>query len=224
MKGELVKGELVRGELVKGGLVKGEPGVLIPSTSVSDLLKSAGILWNVMNETVVPHKNLYKDIVRLEHLMGMPCLMHNALYSGAVASRPRLLGLIGAIVACMPKATHLNPDMVLQTGWYFARRSVRCPFAVGDSTRSPVIVVNHQGIERFIDADERDRINPGSRAGLSTGYGAIDLSLKQRRRITGNTFSNDLLWAVVYQWTLEPPVLHTVMVSAIASPYWEMTA
>ena len=67
---------------------------------------------------------------------------------------------------------------------------------MGDSTRSPVIAVNHQGIERFIDADERDRINPGSRVGLSTGYGAIDLSLKQRQRITGNAFSNDMLWAV----------------------------
>ena len=188
------------------------------------LLKSAGILWKVMNETVVPHENLYKDIVRLEQLMGMPYLMHNALSSGAVASRPRLLGLIGATVAGMPKATHLNPDMVLQTGWHFARRPVRCLVAVGDSTRSPVIVVNHQGTERFIDADERDRINPGSRAGLSTGYGAIDLSLKQRQRITGNAFSNDMLWAVMYQWTLDPPALHTVMVSAIASPYWEMTA
>ena len=87
-----------------------------------------------------------------------------------------------------------------------------------------MISVIHQGTVPFIDADERDRINPGSCAGLSTGYGAIDLSLKQRQRITGNAFSNDMLWAVMYQWTLDPPALHTVMVSAIASPYWEMTA
>ena len=154
------------------------------------LLKSTGILWKVMNETVVPHENLYKDIVRLERLMGMPYLMHSALCSGAIASRTRLLGLIGAAVACMPKATHLSPDIVLQTGWRFARRPVRWLVAVGDSTRSPVIVVNHQGTERFVDANERDCINLGSRAGLSTGYGAIDLALKQRQRITGNAFAN----------------------------------
>ena len=53
---------------------------------------------------------------------------------------------------------------------------------------------------------------------LLDNYGAIDLSLKQRQRITGNAFSNDMLWAVMYQWTLDPPALHTVMVSAIASP------
>ena len=49
------------------------------------LLKSVGILWKVMNGTVVPHENLYKDIMRLEHLIGMPYLMHSALCSGAVA-------------------------------------------------------------------------------------------------------------------------------------------
>ena len=101
---------------------------------------------------------------------------------------------------------------------------MRCLVAVGDSTCSPVIVVNHQCTERFIDADKRDRIIPGSRAGLSTGYGAIDLSLKQRQRITGNAFSNGMLWAAMYQCNLGPPALHSVMVSAIASPYWEMTA
>ena len=188
------------------------------------LLKAAGILWKVLNETVVPHENLYKDIVHLEHIMGMPYLMHNAMCSGAVASRPRLLGLTGATVADMPKSTHLNPDMVLQSGWHFTKRPVRCLVAVGDTTRSPVIVANHQGVERFIDADERDRINPGSRAGLSTGYGAIDLSLKQRQRITGNAFSNDMLWAVMFQWSLDPPALNSAMVSTIASPYWQMTA
>ena len=163
------------------------------------LLKSAGILWKVLNETVVPHENLYTDTVHLEHITGMSYLMHNAICSGAVASRPRLLGLVGATVASMPKSTHLNPDMVLQSGWHFTKRPVRCSVAVGDSTRSPVIVANHQGVERFIDADAHDHIDPGSRADSSTGYGNIALSLKQRQRITGNAFSNDMFWAVMFQ-------------------------
>ena len=75
----------------------------------------------MINETVVRHEFFYKDIVRLEHLTGTPYLIRNALGSGTVANHPGLLGLIGATVACMPTATYLNPDMVLQTGWHFAR-------------------------------------------------------------------------------------------------------
>ena len=95
---------------------------------------------------------------------------------------------------------------------------------VRDNIRSPVIVANHHGVERFIDADERDRINPGTCAGLSTGYGSVALSLERRQRITGNAFFSDMLWAVMFQWTLDPPALHTARMSTIASPYWQMTA
>jgi hypothetical protein len=56
-------------------------------------------------------------------------------------------------------------------------------------------------------------MNPGSPAGVSTGYGAVALSLKQRQRITGNAFSNDMLWAVMFQWTIPIGIKSTSMIS-----------
>ena len=50
---------------------------------------------------------------------------------------------------------------------------------------------------RHPDGDERDRMNPGSPAGASTSYGSVPLSLRQRQRITGNAFSNDM-----FQWVI----------------------
>ena len=90
--------------------------------------------------------------------------------------------------------------------------------------RTPVTVIGLRGNTRFLNADDRDRINPGARTGLSNGYGAVGLSLKQRQRITGNAFSNDMLWGVFFQYTMQPPALHIIMMSDIACPYPAMSA
>ena len=113
---------------------------------------------------------------------------------------------------------------MLDNGWHFTKRPVPCLVAVGDDTRTPVTVIDLRGNTRFLNANQRDRINPGARAGLSNGYGAVDLSLKQRQRITGNAFLNAMLWGVFFQYTMQPPALHTTMLSDIASPYSAMSA
>ena len=65
-------------------------------------------------------------------------------------------------------------------------------------------------------------MNPGSPAGVSTGYGAVPLSLKQRQRLTGNAFSNDMLWGVMFQWSLRPNPPTSTMVSA-RTPLYAMS-
>ena len=182
------------------------------------------VLWKVLNETVVPHEQLAHDVTELETIMGIKYYAHNAIESGAVASRPRLLGLRGASVQEMPAAKHINPSLVLDEGWNFTKIPVPCLVAVGDNTRTPTVVINGRGHTRFVNADERDRINPGARAGLSTGYGLVNLSERQRQRITGNAFSNDMLWAVMFQWTLEPSGLQNSMLSDVTISYAHMTA
>ena len=178
------------------------------------LLRKSGILWTVLNETVVPHEDLVGDLITLERIMGVKYLMHNAYYSGSIASRPRLLGLEGASVEDMPVSTHVQPNFVLNPGWNFKNMPVECLVAAGDDTRSPVWLVSRRSKDRHPTADERDRINPGSPAGASTGYGAVPLQLKQRQRMTGNAFSNDMLWAVMFQWKLTPTVSTSTMISS----------
>ena len=101
-----------------------------------DVLRSRNLIWKVLNETVVPHEQLYQDIGCLEKMTCMDYLMHNAVHCGAVASRPRLLGLEGAEVSKIPTVSHFNPDFVLDNGWHFTKRLVSCLVAVGDDTSS----------------------------------------------------------------------------------------
>ena len=56
-------------------------------------------------------------------------------------------------------------------------------------------------------------MNPGSPAGVFTDYGIVALSLKQRQRITGNAFSHDMLWGVMFQWTIPIGIRSTSMIS-----------
>ena len=101
----------------------------------------------------------------------------------------------------------------MDPGWEFANIPVECLVAAGDDTRSPIYVVSRKHGRRHPTGDERDRLNPNSPGGITTGHGAIDLSLRQRHRLTGNAFSNDMLWAVAYQWIIEPSIPHSMMVS-----------
>ena len=66
-------------------------------------------------------------------------------------------------------------------------------------------------------------MNPGSPAGASTGYGAVALSLKQRQCITGNAFSDDMLWGVTFQWTVSIGIRSTSMISQ-PTPLYAMSA
>jgi hypothetical protein len=187
--------------------------LVVRGAELLSLLRETGMLWTVLNETVVPHEDLAQDLYRLESMMGVSYLMHNAIDSGSVASRPRLLGLEGASIENMPLSTHAHPAFVLNPNWNFRKIPVECLVAAGDDTRSPTWLFSHRVPNRHPDADERDRMNPGSPAGVSTGYGAVPLSLKQRQRLTGNAFSNDMLWAVMFQWSLKPTPPTSTMVS-----------
>ena len=100
-------------------------------------------------------------------MMKVTYLMHNALHSGSPASRPRLLGLEGASVDKMPESTHLFPNFVLKPMWNFRKIPVECLVAVGDDTRSPTWLYSPRQSDRHPDGDERDRMNPGSPAGVS---------------------------------------------------------
>ena len=171
------------------------------------------MVWTVLNETVVPHEDLVDNLFTLERLMGVTYLMHNAMHSVSPASRPRLLGLEGASVHDIPASTHLFPNFVLKLMWNFRKIPVECHLAVGDYTRSPTWLYSPRQPDRHPDGDERDRMTPGSPTGASTGYGAVALSLKQRQRITGNAFSNDMFWGVMFQWTIHVGVRSTSMIS-----------
>ena len=90
--------------------------LVLKTAELLEALRSRNLIWKVLNETVVPHEQLYQDIGRLEKMMRMRYLMHNAIHCGAVASRPRLLGLEGAEASEMPSVFHFNPDFVLDNG------------------------------------------------------------------------------------------------------------
>ena len=76
------------------------------------LLRGTGMLWIVLNETVVPHEDLVQNLYRIESMMGVTYVMHNAIESGTVASRLRLLGLEGASVENMPLSAHAQPALL----------------------------------------------------------------------------------------------------------------
>lgn len=175
--------------------------LVVKGADLLNLLRKSGMLWTILNETVVPHENLTGDLLQLESMMNVPYLMHNCLDSGGAASRPRLLGLHGATVGDMPHSTHLRPSFVLDDNWEFENIPVECLVAAGDETRSPVWLKKRgRQNKRHPSPDERDRINPGGPAGLSHGFGKCEVPDKMRQRISGNAFSNDMLWGVMYQW------------------------
>ena len=55
----------------------------------------------------------HMDNGRLEKMVRMGYLMHNAIQCGAVASRPRQLGLEGAEVSKIPAVSYFNPVLCL---------------------------------------------------------------------------------------------------------------
>ena len=75
-----------------------------------EALRQENMIWTVLNETVVSHEDLVDDLFTLERLMRVTYLMHNAMHSGSLASRPWLLGLKGASVDKMHESTHLFPN------------------------------------------------------------------------------------------------------------------
>ena len=98
-------------------------------------LRATRMLWTVLNETVVSHEDLVQDLYRLESMMGVTYLMHNAIESGSVSNRPRLFGLEGASVENMPLSTHAQPAFVLKPNWNFKKIPVRRRRGIRTSTR-----------------------------------------------------------------------------------------
>ena len=164
-------------------------------------LSEKGMLDSVLNETVVPHADLSGDVGILESLMGVKYFSHNALAVGSPASRPRLLGLKGASVQAMPSSKHINPMMVFEQEWYARLIPLRCLVARIWDTKQPILIYQqYTGAVRNPSMDERDRINPGDESGLTRAYGKVRITDKQRGILTGNAFSNDMVWAVMFQW------------------------
>ena len=75
--------------------------LVVKGAALLSALRKENLVWTVLNEIVVPHENLVDNLFTLEQMTGVTYSMHNAASSGATASRPRLLGLEGAIVADM---------------------------------------------------------------------------------------------------------------------------
>ena len=153
--------------------------LVVQGAALLAVRRKENLIWTVLNETVVPHENLVDDRFALEQMMGVKHSMYSAADSGATASRPRLVVLEGATVADMRVSTHIQPALVLKPMWTFVRFPIPCLVASGDDTRSPNWLSSPRKSNRHSDGDERDRMNPGSPAGASTGYGSVPLSLKQ---------------------------------------------
>ena len=187
--------------------------LVVRGAALLSVLRKENLIWTILNEIVVPHENLVDDLFTLEQLMRVIYIMHNSVDSGATANHPRLLGLEGATVANMLVSTHIQPAFVLKPMWTFSRSLVPCLIASGGDTRSPIWLSSPRQPNRHPDGDERDRMNQGSPASASTGYGSVPLSLKQRQRITRNAFSDDMLWTVMFQWVIPTPLTASTMIS-----------
>ena len=90
--------------------------------------------------------------------------------------------------------------MCLRKGWYFEQRPPPHLMASGDRTEHKIWVIQeHTNFRRTAEPDERDRMNPALKAGVS----GSDKAAEVRNIGNGNSFSGDVLWHVMREWRID---------------------
>ena len=168
------------------------------------LAEDGCLCWSLM-ETVVVHGSLLDDEAWQEDLAGGEFVYLCASKVGSGATRGRRYCVRGADVREVEEVRHANPDWMLEEGWVCEERPVPCLVAQGGLTRAPVWVrgVATGSHKRLASSDERDRFNPGLPAGVSNGFGVVDVAVPERDRANGNAFSADSVWAIVRMWRVD---------------------
>ena len=168
-------------------------------------------------ETVPVHQELRNDMVRQERECGGPLQLINANDTGGPAGRPRRLFAPDVDFSRIERFRHTNPNLCADDGWQFRDLPIPAPVARDKLTKSPIVLIKAYGNwePRFANPDERDRINPGLKAGISSGYGRLrSVPESVRNRANGNAFSADTLWAVARLWVVQPKVPAILAVSS----------
>ena len=105
-----------------------------------------------------------------------------------MARRDRLYSSDSVDLGNVQNIRHRCPEVCLNPGWYFEQRQPPPLLASGDRTEHKVwLIQEYTNFRRTIDPDERDRIHPGLKAGIS-GDGIAEV----RNNGNGNAFSADV--------------------------------
>jgi hypothetical protein len=151
-------------------------------------------------ENVVPHEAIAEVVEKWDHITALKSQRHNALDSGSLSQRDRMYWSDCVYFDELCKVEHRCPEVCFEPGWYPESRPVETLLASGDHTDRKVWCVQAStNFRRTANADERDRIIPGLKAGISGKH----LDKDVRNIGNGNCFSADVLWHVMREWTID---------------------
>ena len=156
--------------------------------------------FNQLYENVIPHDDIADIREEWDEIIALPSQRHNALDSGSVAIRDRLYWSDSVDLAKLQVIRHRCPEVCLRKGWYFEQRPPPHLMASGDRTEHKIWVIQeHTNFRRTAEPDERDRMNPALKAGVSGSGKAAEV----RNIGNGNSFSGDVLWHVMREWRID---------------------
>jgi hypothetical protein len=173
-------------------------------------------LW----ENVVPNEDLVEVKDRWDSILGIKGKEHNALYSGNEASRERMYWTDFTDVTALPVIRNNVPGWALDHDYDFELRPVACLMSYDRTQRKSYKIQFRTGLRELLSPDDRDRINPGMKAGCSTGYGTEVLTDEERNGVNGNAFCGDAIWAILR----EIKGRRSVPTSRVATNEWYATA
>jgi len=147
--------------------------------------------FNQLYENVVPNTDLVGIREEWDEIIALPSQRHEALDSAAMARRDRLYWSDSVDFESLQKFRHRCPEVCLSPGWHFEQRPPPPLLASGDRTEHKVwLIQENTNFRRTADSDERDRIHPALKAGIS-GDGIAEV----RNIGNGNAFSADVFLA-----------------------------
>ena len=155
--------------------------------------------FNQLYENVVPNTDLVGIREEWDEIIALPSQRHEALDSAAMARRDRLYWSDSVDFESLQKFRHRCPEVCLSPGWHFEQRPPPPLLASGDRTEHKVwLIQENTNFRRTADSDERDRIHPALKAGIS-GDGIAEV----RNIGNGNAFSADVFWHVMREWRID---------------------
>jgi hypothetical protein len=178
-----------------------QAGPQSPTWSTSNYAATQAILqplrtlhpdMHIVIESIMPHSDNADIRDEWDSILGMQSQRHDALQSGALAKRDRLYWLDNLDLSELRQITHRCPEVVFEKGWTAAARPLPALRPRTANARNPPMASEY-GTQRRrpMTANERDRVNPGLKAGSSgTGTEA------ERNVGNGNAFSADVLWHI----------------------------
>ena len=117
-------------------------------------------------ENVVPDASISEVIEKWNSMLNLRHVVHNAVKSGAMASRPGLYWSNHTDISQLQDISARNNIVCLEQGWRPQNWPLPKLVAAGDDTEDkPYVVQDFTNFRRLVTPDERDRINPGLAAG-----------------------------------------------------------